>query len=90
MIPYPEIELISKLGEGAYGAVYQARVITTGETVAVKTIKIAADEEGVSSTTLREMTILQSLDHPNIIKYLCVFIRLLSQRIDYKSVEPKA
>jgi serine/threonine protein kinase len=69
MKPHLQIELLSKLGEGAYGCVHQARVITTGETVAVKSIKITADEEGVSSTTLREMTILENLNHPNVVKY---------------------
>jgi serine/threonine protein kinase len=79
MKPFEEIELLNKLGEGAYGSVYQARIIKTGETVAVKSIKITADEEGVSSTTLREMTILQNLDHPNIVKYFSI----------YQTTEPK-
>jgi cyclin-dependent kinase len=60
---------MSRLGEGAYGCVYKGRYTKSDQLVAVKVIRINADDEGVSSTTLREITILKNLDHPNIIKY---------------------
>mgnify|MGYP000894788492 FL=1 len=57
-----------KIGEGAYGAVFKARDIHTKEIVALKITKFDCEDEGVPSTTLREISILKSLDHENIIK----------------------
>lgn len=37
----------------AYGTVYKARVILTGEIVALKKVKLQEQDEGVSSTTMR-------------------------------------
>jgi serine/threonine protein kinase len=63
-----EWEVLCKLGEGAYGSVYKGRMTKTNMVVAVKVIRINADDEGISSTTLREITILKNLNHQNIIK----------------------
>lgn len=60
---------MSRLGEGAYGCVYKGKYTKTDQLVAVKVIRINADDEGISSTTLREITILKNLNHDNIIKY---------------------
>ena len=46
-------QITEKLGEGAYGAVYKARQINTNEYVAIKTIKISDDDDGIPSTSLR-------------------------------------
>jgi len=62
---------LSKLGEGTYGVVYKAHDITTGGIVALKKIRLEAEEEGVPSTALREVSILKRLDHVNIVKLLC-------------------
>jgi serine/threonine protein kinase len=48
-----EVQIISKLGEGAYGCVYKGCRTSDGMIVAIKVIKIADDEEGLPSTTLR-------------------------------------
>jgi len=48
-----EIDLLVKLGEGAYGSVYKGRITGTEQIVAVKIIRMNAEDEGVSSTTLR-------------------------------------
>lgn len=40
----------------------------TNQLFAVKVIRIPEEEDGVSSTTLRELSILQSLSHPSIVK----------------------
>ncbi len=58
-----------KLGEGTYGVVSKARNLETGEIVAVKKIKFEQEDEGVPSTTLREISLLKSLRHPNLVKY---------------------
>ena len=58
--------LEEKLGEGTYGCVYKARHYKTGEVVAIKRTQM--EDEGICSTTLREISILQSLRHPNIVR----------------------
>jgi serine/threonine protein kinase len=68
MNPVKDIEILGRLGEGAYGCVHKGRLVKTNTIVAVKTIRIGSDDEGVSSTTLREITILQNMDHQNIVK----------------------
>lgn len=61
-------EKIMKIGEGAYGAVYKARNIYTKQIVALKVTKFDSDDEGMPSTTIREISILKTLDHPSVVK----------------------
>jgi len=43
--------------------------------VAVKKIKLDNDEdEGIPATSLREMSVLKKLDHPNIVKLIEVIL----------------
>mmetsp|Transcript_66915 Transcript_66915/g.189862 ORF Transcript_66915/g.189862 Transcript_66915/m.189862 type:complete len:345 (+) Transcript_66915:69-1103(+) len=66
-------EMTEKIGEGTYGAVYKARCRQTGKTTAIKRIKISPEDEGVPSTALREISLLQDLDHPNVVRLHDVF-----------------
>lgn len=59
-----------KLGEGTYGTVYKAQAKGTGKVVAMKKIKVEAEDEGVPSTAIREISLLKELDHPNIVRLL--------------------
>ena len=61
-------EQLEKVGEGTYGTVYKARIIASGELVALKKIKLEAEDEGVPSTAIREISLLKELDHPNIVR----------------------
>ena len=54
------------LGEGAYGIVYKARHLKTGEIVAIKKVKF--EEDGVPSTAIREISLLKNLKHPNVVE----------------------
>lgn len=56
------------LGQGTYGKVYKAQHLQTGRTVALKKTILSSDDEGVPPTTLREVSILRSLDSPYIVK----------------------
>lgn len=60
----------NKLGEGTYGQVNKAIHKYTHETVAIKKIKFEGEDEGIPSTTIREISLLRTLAHPNIVKYL--------------------
>ena len=59
---------ICVLGEGTYGVVYKAEDIKDKRIVAIKKIRLESEEEGIPSTTLREISTLKELEHPNIIK----------------------
>ncbi|KAJ2779288.1 Cyclin-dependent kinase catalytic subunit [Coemansia javaensis] len=61
---------LDKVGEGTYGVVYKARDLQTGRTVAMKKIRLEADDEGVPSTAIREISLLKELQHENIVKLL--------------------
>lgn len=56
------------LGQGTYGKVYKARNVETGKVVALKKTILTKDDEGVPPTTLREVSILRSLDSPYVVK----------------------
>ena len=56
------------LGEGTYGVVYKAQNVETGVTVAMKKIRLEVEDEGIPSTALREISVLKTLDHPNVVK----------------------
>ncbi|XP_004364894.1 protein serine/threonine kinase [Capsaspora owczarzaki ATCC 30864] len=51
---------IEKLGEGTYGE--------TGEIVALKSIRLDNEDEGVPCTAIREISLLKELKHPNIVR----------------------
>lgn len=61
-------ELCRKLGEGSYGIVYKALDKYTGDTVALKVLKFDhIEKDGIPSNLLREISILKSLNHINLI-----------------------
>jgi len=61
---------IEKIGEGTYGVVYKAKDNVTNQIVALKKIRLEAEDEGVPSTAIREISLLKELSHPNIVS-LC-------------------
>jgi len=62
-----------KLGEGTFGEVYVATHEKTGEVAALKKIKLECEVEGVPGTTLREVSLLKELQHPNVVQLKDVF-----------------
>ncbi|KAK9470484.1 kinase-like domain-containing protein [Dipodascopsis tothii] len=57
------------LGKGAFGAVYRALNWETGETVAVKQIRLADLPRSEVKTIMTEIDLLKNLKHPNIVEY---------------------
>lgn len=60
-------EKIDRVGEGTYGVVYKARDLENGDTVAMKRIRFQHEDEGIPSTAIREISLLKTLKHPNIV-----------------------
>lgn len=61
-------ERLEKIGEGTYGVVFKAKDRVTGEIVALKKIRLEAEDEGIPSTAIREISLLKGLQHPNIVR----------------------
>eukprot|EP01102_Stenamoeba_stenopodia_P020965 TRINITY_DN8337_c0_g1_i1.p1 TRINITY_DN8337_c0_g1~~TRINITY_DN8337_c0_g1_i1.p1 ORF type:complete len:328 (-),score=57.30 TRINITY_DN8337_c0_g1_i1:103-1086(-) len=58
------------LGEGAFGVVYGGTVRDSSQQIAVKKIRMMEKNEGISFTALREISVLQEIRHPNIVKLI--------------------
>ena len=62
-----EFERLNRIDEGTYGVVYRARDKRTGEVVALKRVKLENFRDGFPQTSIREINILLSFHHPNIV-----------------------
>ncbi|XXQ37585.1 leucine--tRNA ligase [Plasmodiophora brassicae] len=62
-----EFERVRTISEGAYGVVHEAIDRATGEVVALKKIKMDTSGAGFPVTSLREINILMSLNHSNLV-----------------------
>jgi len=59
---------LNKIHEGVYGIVFRAKDKITGDIYAIKKVKLNKDgKEGFPITSIREINILLSLKHPNIV-----------------------
>ena len=59
---------IEKVGEGTYGVVFKGRHKKRGEIVAMKKVKYECQDDGIPSSTVREISLLRDLKHPNIVE----------------------
>ncbi|KAF3170426.1 hypothetical protein TWF788_010173 [Orbilia oligospora] len=57
------------LGRGASGSVYRAINYTTGETVAIKQIRLSDLPHSELGAIMREIDLLKNLNHPHIVQY---------------------
>ncbi|KAL1302173.1 hypothetical protein AAFC00_002604 [Neodothiora populina] len=57
------------LGKGAFGSVYRALNWGTGETVAIKQVRLVDLPKGEIRVIMMEIDLLKNLNHPNIVKY---------------------
>nr|VZI23361.1 unnamed protein product [Spirometra erinaceieuropaei] len=63
-----EFEKLNRIGEGTYGIVYRARDTITNEVVALKKVRMENEKDGIPISSLREITLLLSVKHPNIVQ----------------------
>ncbi len=62
-----DFEEIEQIGEGAYGQVWMGRDKASGEIVALKKVRMDQEKEGFPVTAIRELKMLRSLRHENIV-----------------------
>lgn len=60
-------ERLNYIDEGTYGRVFRARDSETGAVYALKQAKLAGEREGFPVTALREIGLLLSVRHPNVV-----------------------
>ncbi|XP_053741306.1 cyclin-dependent kinase 10 isoform X1 [Synchiropus splendidus] len=63
-----EFEKLNRIGEGTYGIVYRARDTKSDEIVALKKVRMDKEKDGIPISSLREITLLLKLRHPNIVE----------------------
>ena len=59
---------MEKIGEGTYGIIYKTKDRVTVEIIALNNIRLEAEDEGIPSTAIREISLLKELQHPNIVR----------------------
>ncbi|KAG8733981.1 kinase subunit of RNA polymerase II carboxy-terminal domain kinase I [Ceratobasidium sp. 414] len=63
-----DYQIICQVGEGTFGKVYKARSMSNTDTfVALKRIRMEGEKDGFPVTAMREIKLLQSLRHENVI-----------------------
>jgi cyclin-dependent kinase 7 len=68
------IDKATLLGEGTYGRVFKGMDAETNQTVAVKRAKVEMRSAGgVHFTTIREIKIMKSMNHPNLMNLITIF-----------------
>ncbi len=63
-----DFEEIEQIGEGAYGQVWMGRDKSSGDVVALKKVRMDQEKEGFPVTAIRELKMLRSLKHENIVE----------------------
>uniref|UniRef100_A0A8C2WXJ1 Cyclin-dependent kinase 4 n=1 Tax=Cyclopterus lumpus TaxID=8103 RepID=A0A8C2WXJ1_CYCLU len=70
-----QYEPVAEIGGGAYGTVYKARDTESGQFVALKSVRVQTDQNGLPVSTVREVALLKRLeqfDHPNVVRLMDV------------------
>ena len=71
---YGDYEIVKPIGKGKFAIVYRAKRLTDDSVVALKRINVDSIDDKARDKTLKEVGFLQSLDHPNVIRYMDSFI----------------
>ena len=71
---YGDYDILKPIGKGKFAVVYRAKRVDSEEIVALKRINVDSIDDKAREKTLKEVRLLQSLDHPNVIRYMDSFI----------------
>lgn len=63
-----EFEKLNRIGEGTYGIVYRARDTKNDSIVALKKVRMEQERDGLPLSGLREISVLLSCQHENIVE----------------------
>lgn len=74
-----DFEKIRMLGQGTYGVVFEGKDKHSGQTVALKQVKMDLKKDGVSISVVREIQTLMDIEHENIVR---LFDVVVGQRIE--------
>ncbi|KAJ4411725.1 serine/threonine protein kinase, CMGC, CDC2/CDK sub [Neurospora sp. IMI 360204] len=66
----------SVIGSGTYGKVFKALNVYTKKQVALKRIRMEGERDGFPVTAVREIKLLRSLSHKNIVKLMEVMVEM--------------
>ncbi|KAJ3541919.1 hypothetical protein NMY22_g3701 [Coprinellus aureogranulatus] len=64
----PLYSVLNQVGEGTFGKVYKAQNTSSKMYVALKRIRMETEKDGFPVTAMREIKLLQSLKHPNVVR----------------------
>lgn len=67
-------EVLKTIGKGKFAVVYRAKKMDDDNPVALKRISVDMMNDKAREKCLKEVSLLQSLDHINIIRYMDSFI----------------
>ena len=73
-MPARDYEKQGQIGEGTFGTVSKAVHRPSGSVVAIKKIRCRTPKQGTEVPTLREIMLLQELQHENVIELIEVFV----------------
>ncbi|KAL8589644.1 P-TEFb-associated cyclin-dependent protein kinase Cdk9 [Nucella lapillus] len=79
-------EKLAKIGQGTFGEVFKARCKRTKQIVALKKVLMDNEKEGFPITALREIKILQLLNHENVVELLEICSSKATAQNRYKSL----
>ena len=74
------------IGVGRYGKVFKAHVVGTDVCVAIKRMMIL-DGQGIPQTAIREIAVLQKIQHPNVVRLLDVAATRHDVRLVFEFVD---
>jgi serine/threonine kinase 3 len=63
--PEEVFDILGKIGEGSYGAVYKAMHRESGHLLAIKTVPVDTDLQEI----IKEISIMQQCDSPYVVRY---------------------
>ena len=79
-MPARDYEKQGQIGEGTFGTVSKAVHRPSGSVVAIKKIRCRTPKQGTEVPTLREIMLLQELQHENVIELIEVFCKKANNR----------